>query len=63
MKDAKKRIVASNILAAAGAQCTLHLLHPSHQVCFFEEKIKMPHKVSISSVQFHPLARTVLCGM
>lgn len=62
MKDTNKKTVASNILAAAGALCTLHLLHPSHQVCFFEEKIKMPRNVTISSVQFHPLARTVLCG-
>ncbi|XP_034255624.1 leucine-rich repeat and WD repeat-containing protein 1-like [Thrips palmi] len=62
MKDTNKKTIASNILAAAGAQCIVHLIHPCHQVCFFEEKIKMPSKVTITSVQFHPLARTVLCG-
>ncbi|KAJ1519537.1 hypothetical protein ONE63_004817 [Megalurothrips usitatus] len=52
----------SNILAVAGAQCTLHLLHPSTRMCFFEEKFKKSKKVTISSLRFHSLATSVLCA-
>ena len=57
--DGKK--IKSNVLAAAGAKCTVHLFHPEKQICFLEEKIRMPKGTSISSLQFHPLARNVLC--
>lgn len=52
----------SNILAAAGSRCTVHLLHPSRHECFLQEKIKKPSSVSISSLVFHPLAKPLLCG-
>ncbi|KAK3928654.1 Leucine-rich repeat and WD repeat-containing protein 1, partial [Frankliniella fusca] len=56
------KLKKNNILAVAGLNCTLHLLHPLKQVCCLERKFKKPSHVTISSVQFHPLASSILCG-
>ena len=49
-----------NILAAAGARATLHLLHPDGGVAFLEHRITRSQKVTVSSLVFHPKHCSVL---
>jgi hypothetical protein len=43
-----------NILAAAGARATLHLVHPAGGVAFLEHRITRSQKITVSSLVFHP---------
>ncbi|GFG30538.1 hypothetical protein Cfor_10826 [Coptotermes formosanus] len=53
-----------NILAAAGARGTLHLVHPDGGVAFFEHRIIRSQKVTVSSLLFHPKRCSILfCAM
>jgi hypothetical protein len=49
-----------NILAAAGAGGTLHLVHPDGGVAFFEHKIIRSKRVTVSSLVFHPKQCSIL---
>ncbi|XP_026273112.1 leucine-rich repeat and WD repeat-containing protein 1-like isoform X1 [Frankliniella occidentalis] len=60
--DLNKTKKKGNVLAVAGLNCVLHILYPSRQVCCLEQKFKKSSSVSISSVQFHPLSTSILCG-
>jgi len=49
-----------NILAAAGARATLHLVHPDGGVAFLEHRITRSPKVTVSSLVFHPKHCSIL---
>ncbi|XP_023709510.1 leucine-rich repeat and WD repeat-containing protein 1 isoform X2 [Cryptotermes secundus] len=49
-----------NILAAAGARGTLHLIHPEGGVAFFECQIIRSKTVTVSSLLFHPKQCSIL---
>lgn len=49
-----------NILAAAGARGTLHLIHPQGGVAFFEYQIIRSKTVTLSSLLFHPKQCSIL---
>jgi len=49
-----------NILAAAGARGTLHLVHPDGGVAFLEHRITRSQKVTVSSLLFHPKHCSIL---
>jgi hypothetical protein len=49
-----------NILAAAGARGTLHLIHPEDGVAFFEYQIIRSKTVTVSSLLFHPKQCSIL---
>jgi hypothetical protein len=49
-----------NILAAAGARGTLHLIHPEGGVAFFEYQIIRSKTVTVSSLLFHPKQCSIL---
>lgn len=49
-----------NILAAAGARGTLHLIHPEGGVAFFEYQIIRSKRVTVSSLLFHPKQCSIL---
>jgi hypothetical protein len=49
-----------NILAAAGARGTLHLIHPEGSIAFFEHQIMRSKTVTVSSLLFHPKQCSIL---
>jgi hypothetical protein len=49
-----------NILAAAGARGTLHLIHPEDGIAFFEHQITRSKTVAVSSLLFHPKQCSIL---
>jgi hypothetical protein len=49
-----------NILAAAGARGTLHLIHPEGGVAFSEYQIIRSKTVTVSSLLFHPKQCSIL---
>jgi len=49
-----------NILAAAGARATLHLIHPDGGVAFLEHRITRSKNATVSSLVFHPKHCSIL---
>jgi hypothetical protein len=49
-----------NILAAAGARGTLHLIHPEGGIAFLEHQIMRSKMVTVSSLLFHPKQCSIL---
>ncbi|XP_069674110.1 leucine-rich repeat and WD repeat-containing protein 1-like isoform X2 [Periplaneta americana] len=53
-----------NVLAAAGARNTLHLIHPEGGVAFHEHQFLRSKRVNVSSLMFHPKQGNILfCAM